>query len=140
MNILIDTKNKYVQEFLTYRKIQDGRQGSNVQNRPNLTAQITFWLSIWISFIRYGQNLPWTQFLIQQTSMRKDYQLVQNPRWPLESKVQKSTRFVPTSHISARHLDVFHQILTKFGMDILLDPNKQVCTGVNQLVQNPRCT
>ena len=47
MGILLDSKNKSVQDFLIYRKIQDGRQGSKVQNRPNLSPQITFRLDTW---------------------------------------------------------------------------------------------
>ena len=36
-----------------------------------------------------------------------------------------TTKFEPTNHISARYLDIFHQILTKFGMAILLDPKNK---------------
>ena len=57
MDILLDHKNKSAQEFLINRKIQDGRQGSKVQNRPNLTPPILFRLGIWLLFIRFGQNL-----------------------------------------------------------------------------------
>jgi len=60
MDILLDPKNKSAQEFLIYRKIQDGRRGLKVQNRPNLTPEITFWLGIWILFMKFGQNLAWT--------------------------------------------------------------------------------
>ncbi len=56
MDILLDSKNKSEQEFIIYGKIQDGRQGSKVQNRPNLTPQTLFRLSIWLLFIRFGQN------------------------------------------------------------------------------------
>ena len=42
MDILLDPSNKPAQEFLIHRKIQDGRRGSKVQNRPNLTRQIPF--------------------------------------------------------------------------------------------------
>ena len=45
--------------------------GSKVQNRPNLTPQITFRLSIWTSFIRFWQNLAWPYFLTIQTSLCK---------------------------------------------------------------------
>ena len=37
MNIELDPSNKPAQEFFIYRKIQDGRRGSKVKNRPNLT-------------------------------------------------------------------------------------------------------
>ena len=44
--ILLDTSNKPAQEFLIYCKIQDGRQGLKVQNRPNLTPQNTLLTSL----------------------------------------------------------------------------------------------
>ena len=69
MNILLDPTNKFAKEFLIYRKIQDGRLGSKVQNRPKLTPQITFWLGIWIPFIRFGQSLTWTYYLTLQTNL-----------------------------------------------------------------------
>ena len=65
-------KTKSAHKFLIYCKIQDGHHGSKVQNRPNLTPQIIFPLGIWISFIRFGQNLAWTYFLTIQTSLRKN--------------------------------------------------------------------
>ena len=34
MDILLDLKNKSAQEFFIYRKIQDGRRGSKIQNWP----------------------------------------------------------------------------------------------------------
>ena len=56
------------------------------------------------------------------------YQLGQNPRWTLEVKGPKSTKFDSTNHISARHLDPVHAIWTKggIGMDILDPKNKPV--------------
>ena len=55
------------------------------------------------------------------------YQLRQNPRWPPEVKGPKLNKFDSTNHSLARHLDLVHQIWTKFGMNILLDPtNKPV--------------
>ena len=72
MDILLDPKNKPAQESFIYRKIQDGRRGSKVQNQPNLTPEITFWLGIWMLFIRFGQNLAWTYFLTLQTSLCKN--------------------------------------------------------------------
>jgi hypothetical protein len=44
-------------------------------------------------------------------------------------KGPKSTEFDPTNHISARHLDLVRQILTKLGMNVLLDHK-------NKLVQD----
>ena len=57
MDIQLDHLNKAVQEFIVYRKIKDGRRGSKVQNRPNLTPIMTFRLLIRISIITFGQNL-----------------------------------------------------------------------------------
>jgi hypothetical protein len=76
MDILLDLKTKSVQEFLIYCKIQDGRQGSKVQNRPNLTPQITLWLGIWFPFIRTGRNLAWKYYLTLKTSLRKNFSFI----------------------------------------------------------------
>jgi hypothetical protein len=57
MDILVDPRNKPMEEFFIFLKIQDGRLRSKVQNRPNLTLQITFRLGIWIRFIGFRQNL-----------------------------------------------------------------------------------
>merc|ERR1712018_501882 len=46
--------------FISY---DDGLLRSKVQNRPNLTLQITFRLGIWIRFIGFRQNLAWTHYL-----------------------------------------------------------------------------
>ena len=42
LDILLDPRNKPAEQFFIYSKIQDGRRWSKVQNRPNLTPQITF--------------------------------------------------------------------------------------------------
>ena len=63
MDILLDIRNKPVGEFLIFLNIQDCRLRSKVQNRPNLTLQITFRLGIWIRFIGFRQNLAWTHYL-----------------------------------------------------------------------------
>ena len=41
MDIVFDSKNKPTKEFLIFLKIQDGGLRSKVQNRSNLTPQIT---------------------------------------------------------------------------------------------------
>jgi hypothetical protein len=51
------TFKQVCKEFLIYHKIQEGRWGSKVRNRPILTHQIMFWLGISIWFIRFRQNL-----------------------------------------------------------------------------------
>ena len=76
MDLLHDPKPKSAQEFLIYRKIQDGRQGSKVQNRPNLSPQITFRLETWIYFIRFWQNLAWSYYLTLKTSLRKNFSFI----------------------------------------------------------------
>jgi len=128
MDILIVPKNKSVQEFLIYPKIQDGRQGSKVQNRPNLTHKSHFGSAFGsrssdLDKIWHGH----TTWPFKQACARI-YQLAQNLRWPPEVKGQKSTKFDPTNHILARHLDLVHQIWTKSGINILLSswPYKQV--------------
>ena len=40
--------------------------------QPNWTPQSIFRLDIWISFIRFGQNLAWTYFLTLQPSLSKN--------------------------------------------------------------------
>ena len=47
----------------------------------------------------------------------------------------KSTKFDPTNHIFARHLDLVHQIWTTFGMNILLDYMIQTSLRKNLLVR-----
>ena len=48
---------------LSFFSYDDGLLRSKVQNRPNLTLQITFRLGIWIRFIGFRQNLAWTHYL-----------------------------------------------------------------------------
>ena len=55
MDILLDHRKTPAEEFLIFLKIQEGHRRSKVQNRPNLTPQITFRLCMWIRFIRFGQ-------------------------------------------------------------------------------------
>ena len=73
MNILLDPRNKPAEEFFIFLKIQDGRRRSKVQNRPNFTPQITFWLIIWIWFIRFGPNLAGRYYSTQGTSLCKNF-------------------------------------------------------------------
>ena len=56
-----------------FLRIQDGRRWSKVQNRPNFTPQITFWLIIWIRFIRFEPNLAGRYYSTQGTSLRKNF-------------------------------------------------------------------
>ena len=51
MDMVFDPKNKPTEEFFIFLKIQDGGLRSKVQNRPNLTPQITFRLGICIPFV-----------------------------------------------------------------------------------------
>jgi len=73
MDILVDPRNKPMEEFFIFLKIQDGRLRSKVQNGPNLTLQITFRLGIWIRFIGFRQNLAWTHYLTLGTSLWKNF-------------------------------------------------------------------
>ena len=72
-DMVFDLQNKPTEYFLIFLKIQDGGLRSKVQNRPNLTPQITFRLGIYIPFIRFGQDLAWTYFLALQTSLPKKF-------------------------------------------------------------------
>ena len=46
-------------------------------------------------------------------------------KWHGHATWPKSTKFDPTNHISAWHLDPVHLIWTKFGVEILLDLRKK---------------
>ena len=73
MSMLVTPKNEPIEELLIFLKIQDGGLWSKVQNRPNLTSQITCQLSISIPFIRFGQNFAWTYKLTLETKLRKKF-------------------------------------------------------------------
>ena len=128
MDILLEPKNKSTQEFLIYRKILDGRQGSKVQNRPNftpVTPQITFWLGIWISFIRFGQNLAWTYYLTQAISFWENVWFCPKSKMAIGGQRSKIGKIWPQkSHFGSALVPV-HQIWTKFCMDIQLDPSNK---------------
>ena len=137
MDILIDSSNKPAQEFLIYRKIQDGRQGSKVQNRPNLTPQITFRLGIWFLFIRLGQNLAWTYHLPLQKSLRRNFSFNAKSKMAARGQRSKIDRIWPKkSHFSSafgpRSSD-----FDKTWHDRTSWPYKQVCARFSQLAQNP---
>ena len=46
------------------------------------------------------------------------YRKIPDGCWPLGVKGPKSTKFNPRNYILARHLDLVHEIWTKFGMNI----------------------
>ena len=52
----------------------------------------------------------------------KNFSFITKSKMAAGNKSPKSTKFDPTNHIWARHLDPVHQIWTKLGMNILLDP------------------
>ena len=54
-------------------KSKMAEMGTKVQNRPNLSPQITFRLDTWIYFIRFWQNLAWPYYLTLKTSLRKNF-------------------------------------------------------------------
>ena len=126
MDILLDPSNKPAQEFFIYCKVQNGHRGSKVQNRPNLTPQIPFWLDSGIYIIRFGQNLAWIYFLTLQTSLRKNLSVKTKSKMAAGGQRPKLNKFDSTNHSLARHLDLVHQIWTNFDMNILLDPTNKV--------------
>jgi hypothetical protein len=81
MSMLVTPKNEPIEELLIFLKIQDGGLWSKVQNRPNLTSQITFQLSISIPFIRFGQNFAWTYKLTLETKLRKKFTFSSHWKW-----------------------------------------------------------
>ena len=125
--------------FIFYRKIQDGRQGSKVQNRPNLTPQITFRLSIWLPFIRFGQILAWTYYLTLKTSLRKNLSFIAKSKMAAggqRSKIDqiwahKSHFGLILGYISSDFDKIWHGHTTW--------PLKQVCARISHLSQNSRC-
>ena len=125
MSMLVTPKNEPIEELLIFLKIQDGGLWSKVQNRPNLTSQITFQLSISIPFIRFGQNFAWTYKLTLETKLRKKFTFFWNSRWPPAAKNWISTKFRLKNHISAWQTDPVHPIWTKFGRHILFDPRNK---------------
>ena len=127
LGILHDTRSKPGDKFFIFLKIQDGRRQSKVQKSTQFdpTNHILAWHldTIHPILTKYGidilldhMNKPVDKFL----------HLLQNPRWPSEVKGKKSSKFGPTNHLSARHLDLIHLIWTKFGRQILLNPRNKL--------------
>ena len=141
MDILLDPKNKSTQEFLIYRKILDGRQGSKVQNRPNLTPvtpQITFWLVIWIPLIRFGQNLAWTYNLTLQTSLCKNFSFKAKFKIAARGQTSKIDQIWPHKSYFGSALGYRSSDLDKIRHGNTTWPFKQVCARISGLSQNPR--
>ena len=72
MDILLDPRNKLVEEFFIFLKIQDGRRRSKIEFRHNFGSKFTFRLGKWIPFIRFGQNLPDRYYSTLGTSLRNN--------------------------------------------------------------------
>ena len=138
MDILHNPSNKPAQEFLVYRKIQDGRQGSKVQNRPNLTPQITFWVSISISFIRFGQNLAWTYFLTLQSTLRKNLSVSSKSKMSAVGQRSKIVQIWPHKSHFGSAFGSHSSDLDKICHEHTSWPYKQVCARLYPLVQNLR--
>ena len=67
MDILLDPRDKPAEEFFIVLKIQDGRRQSKICDASSMNCfaaagegKITFWLGIWIPFIRFGQKFART--------------------------------------------------------------------------------
>ena len=76
MDILLDPRNKLVEEFFIFLKIQDGRWRSKIEFRHNFGSKFTFRLGKWIPFIRFGQNLAGRYYSTLGTSLRNNF-------WPI---------------------------------------------------------
>ena len=115
MDKQVDPRNKPVGEFFIFLKIQDGRLRSKVQNRPNLTLQITFRLGIWIRFIGFRQNLAWTYYLNQGTSLRKNFSFFAKSKMAAGSQKSKIGKILPHKSHFGSSFGSAHPIWTKFG-------------------------
>ena len=73
MDILLDPRNKLVEEFFIFLKIQDGRRRSKIEFRHNFGSKFTFRLGKWIPFIRFGQNLAGRYYSTLGTSLRNNF-------------------------------------------------------------------
>ena len=73
MDILLDPRNKLVEEFFIFLKIQDGRRRSKIEFRHNFCSKFTFRLGICIRFIGFRQTLAWTYHLTLGTSLWKRF-------------------------------------------------------------------
>jgi hypothetical protein len=125
MDILLDLSNKLAKRISHLSLNPRWPPGVKGPKLTKFTPQITFRLGIWISFIRFGQNLAWTYFLTLHTSLCKNISVSTKYKMAAGGQRSKMTKFDPTNHISARHFDLVHQIWTKFGMNILLDPTNK---------------
>ena len=138
MDILLDPSNKPAQQFLIYRKIQDGPRGSKVQNLPNLTSQITFRLGIWIWFIRFGHNLAWTYFLTLQTSLRKNLSVSTKSKMAAGGQRPKIDQIWPPKSYFGSTFGSRSSDLDKILHGHTTWPFKQAGTRISHLSQNPR--
>ena len=80
MDILLDHRNKLMEDFFNFLKIQDGRRRSKIEFRYNFGSKFTFRLGKWIPFIRFG--------II--------FVLSQNPRWPPRPPLRQNIKSVIT--------------------------------------------
>ena len=138
MDILLDHKNKSAQEFLIYRIIQDGRQGSKVQNRPDLTPQITFRLDIWFPCIRSGQYLARTYYLTIETSLRKNLSFIAKSKMAAGGQRSKIDQIWPQKSHFGSTFGSHASDLDKIWHGRTAWPFKQTCTRIYQLALNPR--
>ena len=111
MDIQLDPRNKPAEEFFIFLKIQDGLRRSKVQNRSNLTPQITFRLWIWIWLIRFGQYLAWTYYLTLGTTPRKNFSFFSKSKMAATAitanyeiahnlkSIHLETQFFPSTHV-----------------------------------------
>ena len=71
MDIVLDPKNNIFKNFAFIAKFKMAA-GGQIPKSTKFDPTITFRLGIWISFIRFGQNLAWTYFLTLLTSLSKN--------------------------------------------------------------------
>ena len=125
MNMLLEPKNKLTEQFVIFLKIQDGSLRSKLLNQPNLTQQITFWLSIWILFFWFGQNLAWIYYLTLETSLLNNFSFFSKTRMAAEVKIEFQQFF--GSKMTYRLWKQFPFIRFGQNWNILFDLETNLC-------------
>ena len=75
MDIVLDPKNNIFKNFAFIAKFKMAA-GGQIPKSTKFDPTITFRLGIWISFIRFGQNLAWTYYLTLVTRLRKNFSFI----------------------------------------------------------------
>ena len=96
-----------------------GRKGERERKRKGRgPSKINVFAKTCIWFIGFRQNLTWTYYMTLGTNLRKNFSFLSKSK--MAAGGQKiAPRY--TFSMFLQYLDPVHRILTKFGMEILLD-------------------